>query len=98
MAKLDEFGQLCRVTHNFAIAKFGFIVLEGGRCVNAKFFGKKIKLARVELDMTQTDLAKKIGANQKSVSRYENGLSVPALETMEKIARVLKKPVDHFLR
>lgn len=65
--------------------------------MDAKLFGKKIKLARVELDMTQTDLANKIGANQKSVSRYENGLSTPELETMEKIAKVLKKPVDHFL-
>ena len=35
--------------------------------------GKKIKLARVELDLTQTDLAQKIGALQKSISRYENG-------------------------
>jgi DNA-binding XRE family transcriptional regulator len=65
--------------------------------MDAKLFGKKIKMARVELDMTQTDLANKIGANQKSVSRYENGLSTPELETMEKIAKTLKKSIDYFL-
>lgn len=66
--------------------------------MDSKVLGKKIKLARVELDMTQTDLADKIGALQKSVSRYETGTAVPSLETMEKIAKVLKKPVDHFLQ
>ena len=59
--------------------------------------GKKIKLARVELDLTQTELARKIGAKQKSISRYEAGKSVPKVETLTKLAKVLKKPVSHFL-
>ena len=58
--------------------------------MDPKILGKKIKIARVEQELNQTDLAHKIGANQKSVSRYENGLSVPTLETMAKIAKVLK--------
>ena len=66
--------------------------------MDPKVLGKKIKLARVELDLTQTDLADKIGALQKSVSRYENGAATPSLETMTKIAKVLKKSVDHFLQ
>jgi len=69
-----------------------------GGIMDPKVLGKKIKLARVELDLTQTDLADKIGAKQKSVSRYENGASTPSLETMAKIAKVLKKPVDHFIQ
>lgn len=59
--------------------------------------GKKIKLARVELDLTQEDLAKKIGALQKSISRYENGASVPSLPTLEKLAKALKKSTAYFL-
>lgn len=59
--------------------------------------GKKIKLARVELDLTQTELARKIGTKQKSISRYEAGKSVPKVETLTKLARALKKPVVHFL-
>ena len=65
--------------------------------MDRKVLGKKIKMARVELDMTQTDLANKIKNKQKSVSRYENGASVPSLETMAKIAKVLKKSVDYFI-
>lgn len=59
--------------------------------------GKKIKLARVELDLTQTELARKIGAKQKSISRYEAGKSVPKVETLVKLAKVLKKPAAYFL-
>ncbi len=65
--------------------------------MDPKILGKKIKVTRVEQDLNQTDLAEKIGANQKSVSRYENGTTVPSLETMAKIAKVLKKPVDYFI-
>jgi transcriptional regulator with XRE-family HTH domain len=65
--------------------------------MDAKKLGKKIKLARVELDLNQSELASKIGAKQKSISRYENGLSMPSIETLMKIAKVLKKKAGYFL-
>ena len=65
--------------------------------MDAKKLGKKIKLARIELDLNQTDLAKKIGAKQKSISRYETGLSLPSIETLVKISKVLKKSAGYFL-
>ncbi|MDP8266265.1 MAG: helix-turn-helix transcriptional regulator [Candidatus Aceula meridiana] len=65
--------------------------------MDAKKLGKKIKIARVELDLTQTDLAEKIKAKQKSISRYENGISLPTLETLVKVSKVLKKPTSYFL-
>lgn len=65
--------------------------------MDAKKLGKKIKLARIELDMNQTDLADKIKAKQKSISRYETGLSMPSIETLVKIAKALKKEPAYFL-
>lgn len=65
--------------------------------MDAKKLGKKIKLARVELDMNQTEFAEKIGAKQKSISRYENGLSTPSIATLMKIAKVLKRSASYFL-
>lgn len=65
--------------------------------MDAKKLGKKIKLARVDAELTQGELAEKIKAKQKSISRYETGLSVPSLETLEKIAKALKKPFGYFL-
>jgi len=60
--------------------------------------GKKIKLTRVELDLTQTQLAEKINAKQKSISRYETGASLPSIKTLVKIAKVLKKLAGYFLK
>ncbi len=59
--------------------------------------GKKIGLGRVELDLTQTQLAEKINAKQKSISRYETGASLPSIKTLVKTAKVLKKPAGYSL-
>ena len=65
--------------------------------MDAKKLGKRIRLARVEADLTQTALANKIHAKQKSISRYETGDSMPSVETLVKLAKVLKKPTTYFL-
>ena len=65
--------------------------------MDAKKLGKKIKMARIDLDMNQTEFAEKIGAKQKSISRYETGLSMPSIATLMKVAKVLKKPASYFL-
>lgn len=65
--------------------------------MDAKKLGKRIRLARVEADLTQTELAKKIHAKQKSISRYETGASIPTIDTLVKIASALRKPSGYFL-
>ncbi len=65
--------------------------------MDAKKLGKRIRLARVEADLTQTKLARKMDAKQKSISRYETGDSVPSVETLVKLAKVLKKSATYFL-
>jgi len=65
--------------------------------MDPKKLGKRIKIARVEQDLTQTQLADLIQAKQKSISRYESGLSMPSIETLVKIAKSLKKSAAYFL-
>ena len=65
--------------------------------MSIKKLGKNIKLARIGMDLNQTQLANKIGAKQKSISRYETSISLPSIETLVKIAKVLKKPAGYFL-
>ncbi len=65
--------------------------------MDAKKLGKRIRLARVEADLTQTGLAQKMHAKQKSVSRHDTGDSVPTGETLVKLAKVLRKPTTYFL-
>ncbi len=59
--------------------------------------GKRIKLARVECDMTQSDLAEKISMKQKSISRFESGESIPSLKTLGKIVKATGKSYSYFL-
>ncbi len=65
--------------------------------MDKKKLGKKIKLARIEKDLSQDQLAELIKAKQKSISRYETGISIPSLESLEKIAKTLEKPFGYFL-
>lgn len=65
--------------------------------MDSKKLGKRIKIARIEQDLTQGGLAEAIGAVEKSISRYETGVSVPTLETLVKIAKTLNKPYSYFL-
>ena len=46
--------------------------------------------------MTQEQLAERIGATQKEVSRYEQGLSFPRPERLELIAAALVVPIGAF--
>ena len=73
------------------------LLLRKSEQMDPKKLGKKIKLARVELDLTQTQLAEKISGKQKSISGYETGATLPSIRTLVKIAKVLKKPTSHFL-
>ncbi len=59
--------------------------------------GKKIKLARVEKDLTQTQLGKKLRITQKTISLYETGKVRLSVITFLKIAKVLKKHSSYFL-
>ncbi len=65
--------------------------------MDKKKLGKRIKLARIEKDLSQDHLAELINAKQKSISRYETGVALPSLETLEKIVHCLGKSFSHFL-
>ena len=48
--------------------------------------GKQIELARALKNLTQIELATKIGTRQSSISRIESGSSLPTISFLMKIA------------
>lgn len=52
---------------------------------------------RIELGMTQQQLAEKVGCYAKDVSRWEKGVFMPHVETMLKIAAVLGCSIDDLV-
>lgn len=55
----------------------------------SKRIGRQIYTARIEAEMTQAALAKRIGVSVITVSRWENGHSVPKQEHLEKLDRAI---------
>ena len=54
-----------------------------------KIWGQKLKARRVQLNMTQQELSKKIGIDRSGISRIENGVYDFSLETTAKILAAL---------
>jgi transcriptional regulator with XRE-family HTH domain len=58
--------------------------------------GERLKQSRLELDITQKDLALKVGVSDKTVSAWENGTKTPRSSTVYMLARIFGKPSDYF--
>lgn len=56
-----------------------------------------MKKRRAELDMTQEDLAEKVGVSRVYIGYVEQGRNTPTLEILEKIAKALKMKVGDLL-
>jgi transcriptional regulator with XRE-family HTH domain len=55
--------------------------------------GDRLRAVREEKKMSQGDIEKRTGLLRCYISRVENGHTVPAIETLEKMARALEIPL-----
>lgn len=60
-------------------------------------FGSNLRRYREQKNIKQSELAEKIGANQKDISRWERGERVPGAENIKKIAETLNVSADKLL-
>lgn len=56
----------------------------------------RIKELRARYDMTQDDLARKIGVRRETILFIENGKYIPSLKLAHDIAKVLKTSMDEL--
>lgn len=63
-----------------------------------KVLGKKIQKRRKELDLTQEDVADKVGISRAYMGYIEQGRYAPSLEVLEKVAKALKSPISDFFK
>ncbi len=54
--------------------------------------GDKLKALREQKHLSQGDIEKRTGLLRSYISRVENGHTVPAIETLEKLARAVGVP------
>jgi len=55
-----------------------------------KALGKRIQRYRKQADLTQEELAEKVGISRAYMGYIEQGRNTPSLEILEKIAKKLK--------
>jgi len=58
--------------------------------------GKNVKLARIERDMSQEELALDAGMQRSALSRLERGLIDPKASTIVKLAKALEVEPGHL--
>src|SRR5260370_41956487 len=62
----------------------------------AMIIGDRLLDMREEKKISQGDIEKRTGLFRCYISRVENGHTVPAIETLEKLARALEVPLYHL--
>lgn len=59
--------------------------------------GAKIRNAREDMDLLQSDMAKLIPMNQSNYSKIERGVQEPSMEQLRRICQILKLDPRYLL-
>jgi transcriptional regulator with XRE-family HTH domain len=59
--------------------------------------GERLQMLREQKELSQGDIEKRTGLLRCYISRVENGHTVPAIETLEKMARALEMPLYQLM-
>lgn len=60
-------------------------------------FGQKIQRLRKNLNLKQDDIANKLNVTPQAVSKWENDISAPDIQTLPLLADILKVSLDELL-
>lgn len=62
-----------------------------------QYIGERIRSAREAREISQKKLGQLLGLSDKAISAYEAGRTYPPIDTLERIAKELEKPITYFL-
>ncbi len=60
-------------------------------------FGNTLKTLRLQYNLTQAQLAHKLGVTKSVVSAYENSLRMPSYDILISISKIFKVTTDYLL-
>ena len=72
--------------------------MNGGICLNDYNFGNLIYELRMRANLTQEELAYKLGVTNKAVSKWENGKAKPTTDMLKKLAVLFNVPIEKLLQ
>ncbi len=62
-----------------------------------KILGQKIAKRRIDVNLTQEELAEKVGISRVYMGYIEQGRNAPSLEVLQKIASTIKVKISDLL-
>ena len=57
----------------------------------------RIRELRISVNLTQNELAKKVGLNQSAIGKYEREELEPNLETLKKLSAIFECSIDYII-
>jgi len=60
-------------------------------------FGNILKTLRLKENLTQSQLAKKLGISKSVISAYENGIRMPSYYVLIRISKIFNVSTDYLL-
>lgn len=64
---------------------------------NRSYFGKKFEEIAIKKNMSQKDVADKLGVSKEMISIWVTGRRNPSLNSIKKIAAVFDVPTNYFI-
>ncbi len=55
----------------------------------------RIRELRLSFELTQSELAHKIGLNQSAIGKYERGELEPSIETLKRLSQIFECSIDY---
>jgi transcriptional regulator with XRE-family HTH domain len=65
---------------------------------DSRWVGTAIREARVARNLTQRELAERLGTSPANVSRWETGRAMPGLDRLPTLCDALGVPAEYFTR
>ena len=72
------------------------IVNKRGATKGDGIIGQRIRIRRIELNISQSDLAEKLGVSFQQVQKYEKGVNRVGADRLQLISSVLQVPITFF--
>ncbi|MFY9762835.1 MAG: helix-turn-helix transcriptional regulator [Xanthobacteraceae bacterium] len=60
------------------------------------YVGKRVRMRRLALDMSQTNLADAVGLTFQQIQKYEKGTNRVSASRMQQFAKILEVPISFF--
>ena len=69
----------------------------GDKEITVYDFGLRLAMLRKKRNLSQADVANRLGINKASVSAYERNTTMPSVETLKTLAVIYNSSVDYML-